>query len=262
MEVRQRNNNKETLNKEVPNNLVGEQKIKYEKLREQLETPIETRINVNFCLLIYWLPAYLIDLGSQYPTYNGTHIFTDFLSNWGQTVILFHLIFSLSMDLSGEEFRKKWKRIYNKVVQIAVAQSIIVCALFWGLQIGSLTFQNFHEHVMNFVVMIISYTVSEVRFRKRDLGFAWLYGWIYITNTYLAFLAGRDGVYSILTWGERPESIDFPLSTWQLSSYAIWGGMTLIHITLYGFDQLRWKLFDRKQNKIKMQMEKIMRGGS
>ena len=32
MEVRQRNNNKETLNKEVPNNLVGEQKIKYEKL--------------------------------------------------------------------------------------------------------------------------------------------------------------------------------------------------------------------------------------
>ena len=57
MEVRQRNNNKETLNKEVPNNLVGEQKIKYEKLRDQLETPIETRINVNFCLLIYWLPG-------------------------------------------------------------------------------------------------------------------------------------------------------------------------------------------------------------
>ena len=76
-------------------------------------------------------------------------------------VILFHLVFSLSMDLSGDEFRRKYKRIYNKVVQIAVAQSIIVCALFWGLQIGGLTFQNFHEHVMNFVVMIISYTVSE-----------------------------------------------------------------------------------------------------
>ena len=76
-------------------------------------------------------------------------------------VILFHLVFSLSIDLSGDEFRRKYKRIYNKVVQIAVAQSIIVCALFWGLQIGELTLQNFHEHVMNFVVMIISYTVSE-----------------------------------------------------------------------------------------------------
>jgi len=258
MEVRQRNNNQDP----VPEHLVGEEKIKYEKLQKQLETPIETRINVNFCLLVYWLPAYLIDLGSQYPTYNGTHIFTDFLSNWGQTVILFHLVFSLSMDLSGDEFRRKYKRIYNKVVQIAVAQSIIVCALFWGLQIGGLTFQNFHEHVMNFVVMIISYTVSEVRFRKRDLGFAWLYGWIYISNTYFAFLMGRDGVYSILKWGEQKETSDFPLSTWQLSSYAIWGGMTLIHISLYGFDQLRWKLFDRKQNKIKMQMQKIMRGGS
>jgi len=151
------------------NRLDGENKMKYEKLKKQLETPIETRINVNFCLLVYWLPAYVIDLSSQFPTYNGTHIFTDFLSNWGQTVILFHLVFSLSMDLSGEDFRKKWKKVYNKTVQIAMAQSIIVCVLFWGLVGGECNFQNFHEHVMNFVVMIISYTVSEVRFRRRDL---------------------------------------------------------------------------------------------
>ena len=113
--------------------------------------------------------AYIIDLSAQFPTYNGTHIFTDFLSNWGQTVILFHLIFSLSMDLSGEDFRKKWKKVYNKTVQIAMAQSIIVCVLFWGLVGGEWNLQNVHEHIMNFVVMIISYTVSEVRFRRRDL---------------------------------------------------------------------------------------------
>lgn len=91
---------------------------------------------------------------------------------------------------------------------------------------------------------------------------AWLYGWMYVLNTYAAFLLGRDGVYAILTWDETKKSSDFPLSTQQLFSYAIWGGMTVIHMTLYCFDQLRWKMFDHKQNKVKMQMEKIMRGGS
>jgi len=255
MEVRQRNNNAPvvTANK-------GEKLKKLESDLKKLETPIETRINVNLCLLVYWLPAYIIDFGAQFPTFNGIHIFTDFLSNWGQTVILGHLLFSLKMDLGGDDFRKKWKKVYNKYVQIAMAQSIIVCALFWGLVGGELSLQNVHEHVMNVLVMLISYTVSEVRFRKRDLWMAWFYGWMYGANTYLAFLAGRDGVYAILAWGEKPS--DFPLTTFQLFSYAVWGGMTAIHATLYAFDQLRWKIFDHKQNKIKMQIEKITRGGS
>ena len=65
------------------------------------------------------------------------------------------------MDLGGDDFRKKWKKVYNKYVQIAMAQSIIVCALFWGLVGGELSLQNVHEHVMNVLVMLISYTVSE-----------------------------------------------------------------------------------------------------
>jgi len=156
MEVRQRNNNAPvvTANK-------GEKLKKLESDLKKLETPIETRINVNLCLLVYWLPAYIIDFGAQFPTFNGIHIFTDFLSNWGQTVILGHLLFSLKMDLGGDDFRKKWKKVYNKYVQIAMAQSIIVCALFWGLVGGELSLQNVHEHVMNVLVMLISYTVSE-----------------------------------------------------------------------------------------------------
>ena len=47
-----------------PNGLNGENKIKYEKLKKQLETPIETRINVNFCLLVYWLPGQLFKIYS------------------------------------------------------------------------------------------------------------------------------------------------------------------------------------------------------
>ena len=67
---------------------------------------------------------------------------------------------------------------------------------------------------------------------------AWFYGWMYGLNTYMAFLAGRDGVYAILAWGEKPS--DFPLTTFQLFSYAVWGGMTAIHATLYSFDQVRF----------------------
>merc|ERR1719394_1285289 len=85
MELRKRNNNHEEPNREKLQKL--------EKELKKLETPIETRINVNLCLLVYWLPAYIIDFGAQFPTFNGIHIFTDFLSNWGQTVILGHLLF-------------------------------------------------------------------------------------------------------------------------------------------------------------------------
>jgi len=251
MELRKRNNNHEEPNRDKLQKL--------EKELKKLETPIETRINVNLCLLVYWLPAYIIDFGAQFPTFNGIHIFTDFLSNWGQTVILGHLLFSLKMDFDND-FRLKWKKVYNKYVQIAMAQAIIVSCLFWGLVGGEISLQNVHEHVMNVIVMLISYTVSEVRFRKRDLWMAWFYGWMYCLNTYMAFLAGRDGVYAILAWGEKKS--DFPLSTFQLFSYAVWGGMTAIHATLYSYDQLRWKIFDHKQNKIKMQIQKITRGGS
>ena len=66
--------------------------------------------------------AYIIDFGAQFPTFDGVHIFTDFLSNWGQTIILGHLLFSLKMDLSSDDFRKKYKKIHNKYVQIAMAQ--------------------------------------------------------------------------------------------------------------------------------------------
>ena len=85
---------------------------------------------------------------------------------------------------------------------------------------------------------------------------------MYVLNTYAAFLLGRDGVYAVLTWDKINKKSDFPLSAYQLSSYAIWGGMTFIHLTLYCFDQLRWKIFDHKRNKVKIQMETIMRGGS
>merc|ERR1712223_822392 len=173
-----------------PDRLDGENKIKYEKLKKQLETPIETRINVNFCLLVYWLPAYVIDLSSQFPTYNGTHIFTDFLSNWGQSIILLYLISSIIMDVMPDEDRREWKKRYNDFTQIAVVQAYIVSALFWGLIGAKYDFQSLHEHLMNVVVVMVSYFVSEVRFRKRDLVKMWVYGWIYMANTYLAYLCG------------------------------------------------------------------------
>jgi len=235
--------------------------LEEKRKEERLLTFREQRLNVNFMLLLYWIPAYVIDLSFQFPTYNGVHLFTDFLSNWGQTVILIYLISSVFMDLMPDEDRKYYKKMHNKFTQLTVVQAYIVSALFWGLIGAKYDFQSLHEHAMNMVVVMISYFVSEVQFRKRDLFNLWGYGWIYMGNTYLSYLLGRDSIYSILTWGKRDEAIDFPLSTWQLATYAIFGGITILHAFMWSVDQLRWKVYERKEKKNQIQLA-MQRAGS
>jgi len=227
----------------------------------RLLTYREQRLNVNFMLLLYWLPAYCIDFSKQFPTYDGVHIFTDFLSNWGQTIILAHLIFSIVMDLMTDEDRKKFKKFHNDFTQIAVVQAYIVSALFWGLIGAKYDWQSLHEHAMNLVVMMTSYFVSEVRFRKRDLLKLWGYGWLYMGNTYLAYMMDRDAIYSILAWGEKPASSDFPLSTIQLAAASIFVGLTILHGYMWTIDQLRWKVYERNEKKNKIQLA-MQRAGS
>jgi len=238
--------------------------LEEKRKEERLQTFREQRLNVNFMLLAYWIPAYFFDLSNQFPTYNGTHYFWDFLSNWGQTMILMYLISSIFMDVIPNEDREQYKRTYNKFTQITVVQAFIVSALFWGLigaKDGEYDFQMLHEHLMNLVVVLVSYFVSEVRFRKRDMLNMYGYGWIYMINTYVAYLFGRDSIYSILTWGERDPSIDFPLSTWQLACYSIFGGITILHGFMYCVDQLRWKVYERKEKKNQIQLA-MQRAGS
>lgn len=226
---------------------------------ESLKTYRDQRLNVNFMLLCYWLPAYVMDFASQFPTFNGTHIFTDFLSNWGSTCILFYLVAAIGMDLMTDEDREHYKKIFNRFTQIAVVQSCIVTALFWGLIGDKYDAQAIHEHCFNIIVMLSSYFVSEVEFRKRDLPNMWLYGLVYVANTYISYLAGRDGVYTILTWGERDASCNFPLTTTELCGYAIFGGITFIHGAMWALDQLRWKVYERneKKNQIQLAMKRV-----
>lgn len=242
-------------------NEINTTSMEEKRKEERLLTFREQRLNVNFMLLLYWIPAYVIDLSSQFPTYNGVHIFTDFLSNWGQSIILVYLIASVFMDLMPDEDRKYYKKIYNTFTQITVVQAFIVSALFWGLIGARYDFQSLHEHAMNLVVVMMSYFVSEVQFRKRDLLKLWVYGWIYMSNTYLSYLMGRDSIYSILTWGERDAAIDFPLSTMQLATYAIFGGITILHAFMFCVDKLRWKVYERNEKKNQIQMA-MQRAGS
>lgn len=235
--------------------------LEEKRKEERLQTFREQRLNVNFMLLMYWVPAYFFDLSTQFPTYNGTHIFTDFLSNWGQSVILIYLIASIIMDVMPDEDRKEWKKKYNDFTQIAVVQAYIVSALFWGLIGAKYDFQSLHEHLMNVVVVMVSYFVSEVRFRKRDLVKMWIYGWLYMANTYAAYLCGRDSIYSILTWGERDPGVEFPLTTMQLATWAIFGGVTFLWAFMWCVDQLRWKVYERNEKKNRIQLA-MQRAGS
>jgi hypothetical protein len=236
-------------------------KMEEKRKEERLLTFREQRLNVNFMLLLYWIPAYVIDISSQFPTYDGVHIFSDYLSNWGQSIILVYLVASIFMDLMPDEDRKIYKNMHNKFTQITVVQAYIVSALYWGLIEPKWDFSGMHEHAMNLVVVMISYFVSEVRFRKRDLLNMWVYGWIYMANTYLVSFFGRDSIYSVLTWGEKDPNSTFPLTAFQLAYYAIFGGVTFLHGFMWTVDQLRWKVYERNEKKNKIQLA-MQRAGS
>ena len=166
------------------------------------------------------------------------------------------------MDLMPDEDRQQYKKFFNKFTQLTVVQAYIVSALYWGLIEPKWDFPGMHEHAMNLVVVMTSYFVSEVRFRKRDLGNMWLYGWIYMANTYIAAFFGRDSIYgSVLTWGERPESSTFPLTAFELFFYAIFIGVTFLHGFMWTVDQLRWKVYERNEKKNKIQLA-MQRAGS
>ena len=120
--------------------------------------------------------AVMIDWLSQYPTYDGVHIFTDYLSNLGQILILIHLILSSWVDTNRLRFKNRnilttnnTLGLRNKIIQLAIGQSVLNSLNFVILSLGKWNLQNIHEHFMNICVMSFSYTISDVRFRKRDV---------------------------------------------------------------------------------------------
>ena len=233
--------------------IVDKMAPKNKSSEKRVVTYREQRLNVNFMLLLYWAPSYIIDLSSQFPTSNGVHIFTDYWSNWGQTIILIYLIASIFFDLMPEDDRRYYKKMHNSLTQVTVVQAFTVTALYWTVVAEQYDYQSIHEHIMNLVVMIISYSMTDVRFRKRDFFNIWVYGWMYIGNTYLSYLLGRDSVYSVLTWGQRHGSIDVSLSPLQLATYLIFIGFTILHGLFWMVDQLRWKVYEWNNKKNQLQ---------
>ena len=134
---------------------------------------IKQRLFVNSLLLLYWLPALLLDWMEQYPTYDGKHYFSDYLSNWGQLLILIHLSISICNDLGQAkcqlELGKKNIQLANKIAQLAMGQSVLNSFNFFILSLGEWNWQNIHEHAMNIVVIFISFYSSNSYFRKRDI---------------------------------------------------------------------------------------------
>ena len=134
---------------------------------------IKQRLFVNFLLLLYWLPALLLDWRKQCPTYDGIHYFSDYLSNWGQLLILIHLIMTIrNYWVQANHHSKLSKRNFqpaNKISQLAMSQAVLNSLNFVILSLGEWNWQNIHEHAINIVVMVISFYFSDFHFRKRDV---------------------------------------------------------------------------------------------
>ena len=134
---------------------------------------LKQRIFINSFLLLYWLPALLLDWRQQFPTYDGIHYFSDYLSNWGQLLILIHLSIAIRNDLGQEtcdsELRRRHFQLTNKIAQLAMGQSVLNSFNFVILSLGEWNWQNIHEHAMNIAVMAISFYFSDYHFQKRDV---------------------------------------------------------------------------------------------
>ena len=133
---------------------------------------------VNLLLLLYWLPAMIIDFVIQLPTVDGVYIYTDYLTNWAQIMILVHLIKSISMtamDLEYQGLSESLILLRDRVTHMAILFTILVTlnfVVFHSLmndKIPLWTLQNIHEYLMNIIVMFISVLSLNSHFQKQDV---------------------------------------------------------------------------------------------
>ena len=145
-----------------------------------IQRELKKRSLVNLLLLLYWLPALIVDFVIQLPTTVGVHIYTDFMTNWGQVMVLVHLITSISITATDVEYlglSESLLLLRDRVTHMAMLFSMLITmnfvafhfVIFHGLMNDEWTLRNIHEYLVNIIVMFISVVSLKSHFRKRDV---------------------------------------------------------------------------------------------
>ena len=168
------------------------------------ETKLKQRIIINTILLVYWLPAVIIDLTD--PTRDEYKIITNYLPNWGQILILFHLIMTIwfdsmfyDLDTSKGELNARYshfKIIKNQISQITIDFSVLVSLNFIILHVFifklEVTSHHIHENFNTLIIIFISCSVSDIEIRIIDVLPALALLWLFLFQNFIAHLTGEN----------------------------------------------------------------------
>ena len=169
------------------------------------------RIIVNTILLVNWLPAVIVDM--TYPTRDEYKIITNYLPNWSQIMILFHLIMNIWFDSThfdfdtSENFKTEGvlneryisyaylKIMKNQIAQITIDISILVSLNFIILHLCyfklELTPRHIHENFNTLIIIFISYSVSDIEIRIFDVLPSLAFLWLFIVHNFVAHFRGE-----------------------------------------------------------------------
>ena len=217
------------------------------------------RIFVNVILLIYWLPAVIVDL--TYPTTDEYKIITSYLQNWCQIWILFHLIITLwleSIHFNDETLKNirtegLWNEryLFLKIIKDQVAQATIDITVLSTLNFIildlcifkiELTSYHIHENFNAVIIIFISYSVSDIEFRIHDILPALTLLWFYIILNFIPYLNGKN-IYPFVAGSDKNRQDIFILVT----SFLLSVELIFIHLVMFSISLLKKEISRTKK---------------
>jgi len=217
------------------------------------------RIIINTIMLVYWLPAVIVDL--TYPTRAEYKISTNYLPDWSQILILFHLIMNIWFDSmhfdfdASKNFKPEgilnetylcFKIVKDQIAQITIDISVLVSLNFIILHLCNFTLEltshHVHENFNTLIIIFISCSVSDIEIRMFDVLPALAFLWLFIVHNFIAYLKGEN-LYPFVTGSNENRQDIFIFVMPILLSVE----MTLIHFVIYFLSVLRKEISESEK---------------
>lgn len=209
------------------------------------------------CLLTaYWFSMWVYRLWLHGQIYDESRIYSDYMTNWNDTLIMMHLLFSLVLIVI--HFFHKFDKlndaapwyfyVHQLLFEFALVLALIVTTANYGIlkePVGGAS--DIHGHVMNSVVMGSQLLFLNTPIRIFHVIYGWMLALLYCLNTYIAFKVDerRDQPYLFLKWasGEPDWILDTP-STIAMFTFGIF---TVVHLLCYAVSLLKFFIKEKIQ---------------
>merc|ERR1712228_923249 len=224
---------------------------------------------IQVILTAYWFSMWTYRL-SQFRAENDfPRQYSDFLTNWNDTIIFLHLLYHLILLVSGikntnlDDPAPWYYYVHQLLYELALVLALLVTLVnYLVLEDEDRDVGGVHSHMMNTAVMGIQFLVLNMPFRVFHIIYVWAFGMIYVLNTYIAYLVNedRDDVYKFINW--KLGYTDWILDTWGTIGLFCFGGLTLLHIIFYLLHLLKFYIRDKACERCEKSKEQSQARGS